>query len=207
MKGLLIAICGLDGSGKSTQIGLLHEWFMQKGLNIHLTKQPTDMYRNDPRVRNYLDYGTIPDMRILAMLSAADRLWQMKTEIEAVVLEGTNVITDRYIYSSYAFFQSRGLQKSYLYSLYGDIRKPDLTVFLDLDPDESLKRVEERDGNANLKFEEQNNETFFKVRAAFLECLPEDTLIINAKLEKEAIHQLIINKLQQHSMIKTEVAY
>ncbi|AJY73322.1 dTMP kinase [Paenibacillus beijingensis] len=195
MSGLLIAVCGLDGAGKTTQISLLNDWFLIKGKKILLTKQPTDYYRNDTRVREYLDHGICPNMKAIALLSAADRTWHMAKEIEPALHNGVHVISDRYIYSSYAFFRTRGLDYDYLDNIYGTLKKPDLTIFLDLEPEITLKRVMERDGNENMKYEEKDTKVFEQVRSSFLEVLPKDTLFINGALEKNTIHEQIVHRV------------
>ncbi|WP_139787159.1 dTMP kinase [Cohnella massiliensis] len=196
-NGLLIAICGLDGAGKTTQIQLLDRWFKQNGERTLVTRQPTDYYRKDPRVRDYLDDGKCPDIKAIALLSAADRLWQMSAEIEPALREGVHVISDRYIFSSYSVFLARGLDYSYLQRLYGDIRMPDLTVFLDLEPEVSLQRVMSRDGKENMKYEERGSETFKKIRSNFYAVLPQDSLIVDASKRPEEIHSEIAQRLGQ----------
>src|SRR5206468_10211269 len=144
MRGLLIAVCGLDGSGKTTQINMLKEWFDREKKPVFLTRQPSNFYREDLRVRDYLDNGNCPDMEILAMLAAADRRWQMATEIEPAIENGKTIVTDRYLYSSLAYFNARGLNPEYVKSLNGDLRIPDVTLFLDIDPETTLNRVKLR---------------------------------------------------------------
>ncbi|MEX3616925.1 dTMP kinase [Paenibacillus glucanolyticus] len=196
MRGLLIAICGLDGAGKTTQIELLNKWLLEYKETVLLTKQPTDAYRNDLRVRSYLDKGECADMRIIALLSAADRLHHMKTEIEPALNRGIHVVSDRYLYSSFAFFINRGLSFDYLKSLYQDIREPDLTFFLDIDPTVTLNRVKMRDGVENLKYEESDS-TFFKgVRSTFLTVLPQNAITINSSQPINDVHFQIVTKVQ-----------
>ncbi|MCD1258890.1 dTMP kinase [Paenibacillus athensensis] len=196
MSSLLIALCGLDGSGKTTQISMLNRWFQDNGERSLVTKQPTDYYRHDPRVRAYLDHGICPSMETIALLSAADRQWHMASEIEPALSEGIHVISDRYIYSSYAFFKARGLDYSYLNHIYGSLRTPDLTIFLDLQPEATLMRVMQRDGKEQLKYEEQGTEVFEKVRAAFIDVLPQDTLMIDAEQRPDAIHEQIVQRVK-----------
>ncbi|WP_224768129.1 dTMP kinase [Metabacillus idriensis] len=196
MNGLLVAICGLDGSGKTTQIKLLEDWFSQKRLLCLLTKQPTNHYRQDERVRKYLDFGECTDMKVLALLSAADRRWHLSNLIEPTLEKGTSVITDRYIYSSLAYFKVRGLDPSYVKSVNGDIREPDLTVFLDVDPSVSLSRVQKRDGSLT-KYEERTPNMFHDIKNAFKEVLPENALIVDGALDVDVIHKLIISRIEE----------
>ena len=195
-RGILIAICGLDGSGKTTQIGKLNEWFEKENRPHLLTRQPSDYYRQDERVRNYLDNGKCPDMNALALLAAADRRWHLSTLVEPSLKEGISVITDRYLYSSLAYFKFRGLEVDYVKYLNGEIRIPDVTVFLDLDPEVTLNRIVKRDGKL-VKYEERDSSMFKKIRLFFKEVLPENALIIDGTLDPEQIHKTIITKINR----------
>ena len=199
MSGLLIAMCGLDGAGKTTQIERLTGWFERQRLSLHNTRQPTDQYRNDPRVRAYLDHGQVKDMRVIAMLSAADRITHMH-ELEQLLASGTHILSDRYIYSSYAYFLVRGMDIDAIQALYGELRKPDLTVFLDIPPEVTLKRVEARDGQ--LKYEERDPGIFTSVREAFKAVLPEDALILDGQRRPEDIHADIVSALKSLLAVK-----
>lgn len=196
MEGLLIAICGLDGAGKTTQITLLSKWFEKKNMLFKTTKQPTDTYRNDSRVRDYLDNGECPDMKALAMLAAADRKWHIKTVIEPNLNKGIHVITDRYLYSSIAFFNARGLNPNLITELNRDVRKPDITIYIDVEPTVSLERISFRDGN-KLKYEERSADIFIKVRNSFLnKSLPKDAIIVDGTLSQDFIHERICSEVE-----------
>lgn len=195
MNNLLIVFEGLDGSGKTTQINLLKEWFEKKDLPVYLTKQPTDFYREDPRVRDYLDNGIAPNMYSIALLAAADRTYQMEYEIRPL-LEKTNIISDRYLYSSLAFFKARGIDYDEVNYINKNIVEPDVVIFLDIPPEESLKRVYNRDGE-NIKFEEKSSEIFTQVRENFLNILPEKALIVNSKLGIENVHKVITKHIEK----------
>lgn len=194
-RGLLIIFEGLDGAGKTTQINLLAEWFRKNDRNIHVTKQPTDFYRNDTRVRNYLDEGIVPNMYSIALLAAADRTYQNEVEIKPLLNEGINIISDRYVYSSLAFFKERGIDYTEIERINKNIEKPDLVIFLDVQPQKALERVKKRDGE-NIKFEERNDNSFVNIRENFLNVLPENKLIVDASLKIEEIHQQIVNEVE-----------
>lgn len=194
MSGMLIAVCGLDGSGKTTQLNLLKDWFERNNKPYIVTKQPTDFYRQDTRVREYLDNGICTDMRVLALLSAADRRHHLSTVIEPAIKNGISVISDRYLYSALSYFSFRGLEEEYIRNINGEIRKPDITVFLDLEPKITLQRVALRDGDLK-KYEELNIDNFVKIREAFHRVLPSDALRIDATLPYEKVHQIIINEV------------
>lgn len=193
MTGLLTAVCGLDGSGKSTQIKLLERWFNDNNLACETTRQPTNYYREDERVRNYLDNGVCPDMKSIALL-AADRRWHLATYIEPKIAENINIVSDRYLYSSLTYFKVRGLDENFIRIINGDIRKPDVIIFLDLKAEETVQRVKLR-GNNELKYEERNIEVFKEIRKTFHDILPEDTIIIDATQSQEIIHSIIIDNV------------
>lgn len=193
-KGILVVFEGLDGSGKTTQINLLKDWFEKNNKIVYNTKQPTDFYRKDKRVRNYLDKGIVPNMYSIALLAAADRTYQNEAEIKPILSKGINIISDRYLYSSLAFFKARGIEYEEISRLNKNIEKPDVVIFLDVKPKKALERIKIRDGE-NIKFEEKDDNTFIQVRNNFLEVLPKDTLIIDSSKSIEEIHKIIINHI------------
>lgn len=194
-KGLLVVFEGLDGAGKTTQINLLKDWFKKNNKIVYNTKQPTDFYRKDKRVRDYLDKGIVPNMYSIALLAAADRTYQNEAEIKPILSKGINIISDRYLYSSLAFFKARGIEYEEISRLNKNIEKPDVVIFLDVKPKKALERIKIRDGE-NIKFEEKDDNTFIQVRNNFLEVLPKDTLIIDSSKSIEEIHKIIINYIE-----------
>jgi dTMP kinase len=54
-RGTLIAVCGIDGSGKTTQLARLRQYLEARSAPVVTTRQPTDRYRRDPVVRAALN--------------------------------------------------------------------------------------------------------------------------------------------------------
>ena len=75
-RGTLITFCGLDGSGKTTQINRLMSYLREKGYDVFITKQPTEFVRKSEIFRNYMDTDNHNnfDYRALSLLCAADRV-------------------------------------------------------------------------------------------------------------------------------------
>ncbi|MBV1849543.1 dTMP kinase [Catellatospora sp. NEAU-YM18] len=170
--GALIAICGLDGSGKTTQVKLLAE-SLSAVASVSVFRPVTDAFRNDPTVTAYLD-GTMPaDQRHdmvaeLALLAAADGFRQMRTAILPRLQAGDVVLCDRYIYSAFARTLARGFEdQDWLSRLYRYMPVPDLTLFLDIPPEKALERIRSR-GSAP-RWEEADPAKTAAARAAFLE--------------------------------------
>ena len=168
---MLIAFCGIDGSGKTTQITQLKQSLERKGFSVFCTKEPTDWYRKDERVRRLLNREGASDKLIaeeLALFAAADRLRHIQTDIIPNEAEGKVVITDRYVYSTYAYFMARGINDfKWLQSLNRYVPVPDLTFYLDVDPVEAVRRIIARDGKSRKK-EETDLHAMNTVRNVFI---------------------------------------
>lgn len=147
MKGKFIVFEGIDGSGKSTQIALLKKRLEEKGIPVYLTREPTDG-----------PYGamlhTIMTGRLdacpetIAAMYVADRMDHIKNSRNGLLKkleEGMTVISDRYYFSSYAY-QGAHMSMDYVImanSVCAEALKPDLHLFLDLEPEVSFKRISE----------------------------------------------------------------
>ena len=145
MRAAFIAFEGVDGSGKSTQIQLLRQRMQEKGIPAHFTREPTDLPAGALLQR--ILSGEIPsDERTIALLFAADRvdhLLHSEQGILRLLGAGISVVTDRFYFSSYAY-QGTEVPLEWLIACNSQsaaLRRPDIHIFLDLAPEESLRRI------------------------------------------------------------------
>src|ERR1700749_1131170 len=107
-NNLFIALEGIDGSGKSTQIKLLAEKLTAAGHKVYTTCEPTDGPAGK-LARSILKGAIKVDERVIAGLFMADRVDHLTNETNGLVRklnEGYTIITDRYYFSSYAYHGS-----------------------------------------------------------------------------------------------------
>jgi len=145
--GKLIAFCGLDGCGKTTQIKRLVKWLEENGHKVYLTKQPTDFVRKSDIFRTYMDSPEHDayDYRALSLLCASDRVQHSNRVISQKLKEGHIVISDRYFYSCLANLIARGFNEDmWIYEIAKSIRKPDISFFLNVPVEDAIARVRER---------------------------------------------------------------
>jgi dTMP kinase len=147
--GALIAFCGLDGSGKTTQIRLLTER-LRHSHRVHCTRQPTGQFRADPVMRAYIE-GRITGrdeaevLPEIALLAATDRFRHVRTEVIPRLRRGEVVISDRWVYTSHAYAGPRGLADgAWIRSLNRYLPAPHLTICLDVPPEAALERIRAR---------------------------------------------------------------
>lgn len=146
--GRFIVLEGIDASGKSTQATRLAHWMESRGRRVHLTAEPT----TGPigaLIRQAFS-GRIPlDDRVIAALFVADRLDHLTNERDGIISlleEGVDVISDRYYLSSLAYHSSDADMEWVLQanSISTDLLLPDVTIYLDLQPQEALARLQRR---------------------------------------------------------------
>jgi len=191
-KNFFIAFEGLDGSGKSTQVKLLTEKLRAQGLKIYATAEPT----NSPIgqiIRDIFKHKMEADHRTIAALYAADRLDHLTNKTDGIlkkIEEGYTVITDRYYFSSYAYHGTH-MDINWVInanSLSADLLRPDLNIYIDISPEESMKRLNK--GRAAIELYE-SIENLKKVKEKYFEAFEllggkEKIFIINgSRSEKE----------------------
>ena len=205
-KGIFITFEGPDGSGKSTQIKLLYDKLKELNISCIITREPggtvlgekmRDILK-DPQLNSKLSIQTE------ALLLQTARAQHVHELIIPALTDGKVVLCDRYADSSTAYQGiARGLGKDVIQGLNkfatSDL-KPDLTVILDLCPEEGLKRAEERDPNEPKdRWEEQKADFHHKVRSAFLELAdsePERFRVIPVQKTIEKTKQMIFNSVK-----------
>ena len=101
-KNLFIALEGIDGSGKSTQMTRLAEKLTSSGHKVYTTFEPTDSPIGSV-IKNIMKGRIDADHKTIAALFAADRLDHLLNGVNGIVKkmkEGFTVITDRFYFSS-----------------------------------------------------------------------------------------------------------
>jgi len=169
-KNFFIAFEGLDGSGKSTQVKLLAEKLKRQGLKIYSTAEPTNS-RIGHIIRDIFKHKMEADHRTIAALYAADRLDHLTNKTDGILKkmeEGHTVITDRYYFSSYAYHGTH-MDMNWVInanSLSADLLRPDLNIYIDISPEESMKRLNK--GRDSIELYE-STENLKKVKEKYFE--------------------------------------
>lgn len=142
---MYIAIEGLDGSGGTTQLGLLEDAWRRRAPAKELlrTREPSDGPVGR-LIRAQLAGGDLGDP-VFPYLFAADRRDHLDRVVLPALARGAVVLSDRCLLSSLAY-QAPALGLPRVLALNEDFRLPDLILMLDLDPAVSLARVEARGG-------------------------------------------------------------
>ena len=143
-RGVFITFEGGDGSGKSTQIQSVRDWFESRGREVVVTREPggTEL---GTEIRRLVQNGPEDvDARTEALLYAADRAYHVATVIRPALERGAVVLGDRYIDSSLAYQgAARSLGVDEIASLSAWATRglyPSLTFLLDLPPEVGARR-------------------------------------------------------------------
>ena len=139
LKGVLICVEGIDGSGKSTQLDLLYSWLKSKNLDVILTCwNSSDLISETTKrakKRNLLSGRTF------SLLHAVDFADRLEKVIIPAMKAGFIVLADRYVYTAFARDVARDVDKKWVRNMYGFAIKPDLTLYFDVSAKVSLERI------------------------------------------------------------------
>lgn len=150
IPGKLIAVEGLDGSGKSTQIYLLKRWLELEGYKVFFTEwNSSDLVRQATRKAKQRHLLTPTTFSLIHATDFADRY---ERQILPLLHAGYIVLADRYVYTAYARDAVRGCDRQWIRRLYGFARKPDITFFFKVPLEVALARI--LDGRPQLKYHE-----------------------------------------------------
>lgn len=203
-RGRFITFEGGDGSGKSTQVGMLADW-VEHHLHreVVLSREPggTPLGLEIRRLVQHVREHVAP--RAEALLYAADRAQHVATVVRPALERGAIVVQDRYFDSSIAYQgagrdldpeEIRGL------SLWGaEGLVPDLTILLDLDPEVGRARFGD-DERPYDRLEEEVGDFPHLVRAKYLELAaaePDRFFVVDATLSPEEIADRVAARASQ----------
>ncbi|MBE7056358.1 MAG: dTMP kinase [Ruminococcaceae bacterium] len=205
-SGLLITFCGLDGCGKTTQITLLKAALEEIGINISLTKQPTDFVRKSDIFRTYMDNPNhnVFDYRALSLLCASDRVQHTYGIIKPLLQHGNTVISDRYFYSCLANLRARGYKEDFwIYEIAKSILKPDICFFLDVPVETAVSRVRQRPAERNKYID---MELQYRLKEEYFNIAKENEgIILDGEKRIHEIHQnifqAVIKKVKERNIV------
>ncbi|WP_296210921.1 dTMP kinase [Gilliamella sp.] len=189
MTGKFIVIEGLEGAGKTTAINTVARILNQHNIgDLQFTREPggtaiAEALRNI--IKNGLDNDPLTDKAELLMLYAA-RIQLIDNVIRPAIKAGKWVIGDRHDLSTQAYQGGgRQLDKVFMLTLkeqvLGDF-KPDLTLYLDIEPEIGLMRARSR-GKLD-RIEQQSLPFFERIRQCYLELAEQDKTIITVDAGK-----------------------
>ena len=197
-KGKFITFEGCEGSGKSTQLQLLREYFAKTGKDVIYTREPGGTKISED-IRAIILDGKNSEMcdETEVLLYAAARAQLVKQVILPALSEGKTVVCDRYIHSSLAYqAYARGVGYDFVaqansYALKNC--KPDVTLFLDISPARAFERKGGADKNDRI---EQSGLAFHeKVYSGYLalaEKFPESFVKINADQPADKVFEDVL---------------
>jgi dTMP kinase len=142
---MFITLEGPEGSGKTTQLPLLVDWLREQGYDVEVTREPGGTEIGD-QIRDVLHdpCHTAMDATAEILLYSADRAQHVAQCIRPALAAGKVVVSDRYYDSTLAYQgYGRGLDLEMLRAITAFATgglKPDLTLYLDIAPEEGLQR-------------------------------------------------------------------
>lgn len=199
MSGKFISFEGGEGSGKSTQLRLLALAFEKARLPFLATREPGGSAGAE-KIRSLLVSGEVDawDALTETLLFNAARADHINKLIKPAMMQGKTVICDRFLDSTIVYQGiGKGLGTVYIKSLhhmlFGNFM-PDLTIILDIKPEDGLARAAKRSDNEN-RFEQLDIEFHQKIRAGFLKIAEMETercVVFDANQDKDKLHKQII---------------
>ncbi len=205
-KGKFIAIEGVDGAGKGTQIQLLKNYLQDNNLldNFLFLKEPGGTIQGEDIRKTILKYDLDSITEVLLFYSSRNEL--IKNKIIPALKEGKNIVCDRYELSTFAY-QIYGRQQKQNKKLIEFLQDkisliPDKYYFFDLDVEISKQRANKRDEN-NTRFDNEGVTFFNRVREGYKKEIKKyNHKIIDANKSIEDINEIFLADLKPILNIK-----
>jgi len=148
--GKLFVVEGIDGSGKSTQLMLLHQWLQAQGYGTVFSE-----WNSSPLVRDTTRRGKKKHMltpSTFSLIHATDFADRMEHNIIPLLKAGAVVLCDRYIFTAFARDVARGMDAKWVRELYSFAVKPTVAFYFRVPLEVAMKRL--HDGRNGFKFYE-----------------------------------------------------
>ncbi len=193
MSSPFIVFEGIDGSGKSTQCGLLCDYLMEEGVAVQKLFEPTDgVFGRE--IRKLLSQNTMPDKKHILNLFIKDRREDVTKNILPALERGETIVMDRYFYSNAAYQGERTgttADEILAMNMNEGFPKPHRVYFIDVPVEIALKRITLR--NPHNRRDIFEREDFLKkTRENFLAIADHSFMTIDGTKSEEEIHRLVL---------------
>ena len=142
--GKFIVVEGLDGSGKNAQIEFLVDYLKKLGKEVIITREPTLDSQSGRKIKQALQQEIKLDPLELQSLYVQDRKEHLENKVIPALKEGKLVVSSRYVFSTFAYGASNGLDIDLLIKMNDNFLLPDLTIIIDVSPESCMERIENR---------------------------------------------------------------
>lgn len=149
-SGKLIAVEGLDGSGKSTQIYLVKRWLELEGYRVFFTEWNSSVLVKKSTTKGKKRQLLTPTT--FSLIHATDFADRYERQILPLLRAGYIVLADRYVFTAFARDAVRGVDRDWVQKLYSFAVHPDITFYFQASLETSLNRILE--GRPTLKYHE-----------------------------------------------------
>src|SRR5271163_1937500 len=148
--GRLFVVEGIDGSGKSTQLSLLHKWLEAKGYGVVFSE-----WNSSPLVKDTTKHGKKKKLltpATFSLIHSTDFADRTERSILPLLKAGAVVLCDRYIYTAFARDVARGMDREWVRELYGFAVQPAIAFYFRVPLETAIHRL--LDGRDGFKFYE-----------------------------------------------------
>jgi len=206
--GRLIVVEGIDGSGKSTQLSLLHKWLESKGYGVVFSE-----WNSSPLVKDTTKHGKKKKMltpATFSLIHSTDFADRTERSILPLLKAGAVVLCDRYVYTAFARDVARGMDCQWVRELYGFAVKPAIAFYFRVPLETAIHRLlDARDGfkfyeaGMDLDLSDDSVESFRmfqgRILAEYEKMIPEFGLtVIDATQPVEAQQAQVRRIVQSH---------
>ncbi len=203
MKPSFITLDGIDGSGKSTHLATIENWFAERNLPVLFTREPGGTPLGESLRSLLLDPATKVGLRSETLLMFAARQQHLDDVILPALAKGIHVVSDRFTDATFAYQGGgRGIPEADIAVLENWVQgslRPDLTFILDVPLETSFARVSQ--SREKDRFEQEEAAFFARVRQSYLDRAatdPQRCRVIDSNRDKNQVRAEIENILQQH---------
>ena len=214
-RAQFITLDGIDGSGKTTQLNVIRDWFAARQMLVVFTREPGGTPLGEKLRELLLDPQTRVSLHTETLLMFAARRQHLEDVVLPALAQGVHVVSDRFTDATFAYQGGgRGLPTAEVEVLENWVQgslRPDLTILLDVPLEVSVARIEgSRDKD---RFEREDSDFFARVRAAYLQRAaqsPQRYEIINSHRDKAEVKQdieAVLNRLFRFAETEKQPAH